>query len=564
MIIDAVSATFGVLTVSEFPAIDKMLIDSNHIESEMTGAGVQIHILADQQDNFKVTKNTIETSSSSFAQGRYGIALESVVNGIGHEVNHNDVDGTTTGQTLQCAIHIEDSPNVSLCDNHTDLSKRGVHLAGNNMPLEMRSSDIDVHERGLYLTGSVGSPMPWNGDQRRFDNRWSTNQSHYSEHAAECESNSENNFFWVQNSNTDILPPNRDPLLDLWFKVETGTINACQTPATPIDGRITAWDTLLMDDELFDTTYSDASQWIAKKEFMYKLMRIDSLRPTNSKMDTFYNDHIDSSYAKHAAVELLYFEAMELSDSLQTLVDSTHDLIQDALEELLLVDTSQTKTIDTLNLDSTALNSATTWIDSIKVLSDSLDNHHSEITRLQDDLLSSAIDSLTDLPKNEQHEEDNYWLLQIRLKRALNDSITSVQYDTLKSIASRDAGEFGRTVLLARAFIYPCSDPGFLDGADTVSAGQSAITSSETADVTSNEWSVVSNPTSGECSIVWDQRASGYLLITDVNGKAVANRPVRDALTQRFSLQGLPAGTYFVIFRNTTGITSSQKLILTE
>ncbi len=559
----------GILITGTVPSLDIGLVSHNIITANTTVVYVQngIEIMAGFPDRFRALDNNVTYNDHvNLDNGkRWGISML-YGTGINHRLQGNTciANGGSNGQGY-CGIHLEDMPNVTMCNNSVDNFEHGIHFFGGCPGLGFWDNTMNRHLRAavrLQNNSNLLSNTPgFIGTHTRTGNRWPVL------------STAMNNSSWNgQPFNRLIVPANLAPFSPTTFipasfgTVAAGNETICQQPPTFGDeggGILTDFDQWVKDGT---SGFPTLSAWEARRQFMYKLMRFPELLLSDSTVNNFYQTQINTTSGKFAQVDFRY---------LQTVLQITN--AENASSNLLAVQRNTLiEGLNSLGQTNGAVTPATTpsnsQIMAKKAMLDSWKTNLVSRNALKQEVfthrlakIQEAQQLLASIATSSVHESNWKIIEGIRLARYTGLGEDETSLDMLRAIAIQ-CPEIAGGSAVAALYMLPEVEIGLLRPDEQTGLAINCLAeprgSNKEIKSRTGLLKLSPNPANDRFSIEFLGEESGVWEIISPQGKKVLHGRV--SKTQALSVETtlLSEGVFIFVFTSSLGTRASEKFIV--
>lgn len=569
-------------------------LDAHHLSSDGPFVCHGIHIQAPStviNSGILVGGNTLHYSSGHNLDGQdspnLGIVME-FVKGKRNEIVGNGIFSRlffgilSTGEDaswMKCGIHVDESPNLDICDNTGDDLHRLFHLSGalgycdfaiNNMSQTTCWYGLHCKKQPGSANTTFGAAQLWH------QNTWSTTPIQYMLRSASNDDFSggvsSNNQFVVDPSipgnmapGLTSVPPRVSPS-NLFFNQPTGVDNSdCLSGDAPPDPErppLSGWE----DDVIGGTyPYESASQaWDMRRDLLSDLMRYPALRAPGSPLQIWYDNQVGSSPWHYARFEQLYSDAFQLTATLQTTLDNARDLSLLRVEELAYLDSLQNA--DLATEDTTVLQQQWDKAAELIIAQNDLAVQTAQAYGARQAALNAAETQYDALPHVEVWENNRRTYYNLMLQQARGIVLSSSDLVTVRSIANQCPLQGGLVVrqipqLLPVSEAYQYTREDYWVGCvDSVQNRQQSSTTSPTAP----DVMLYPNPADQNVTLFFAQAADAATwAIHDIAGRLWKSGQVPQG---QFSLSiptaDLPKGIYFCSVNSRQGQIATLKVAI--
>lgn len=556
---------YGIYASGPVGAGDRMEITNNLIDVASTANYIiPIHVNAGLGDRFRILNDTINFNSVNYDYYRFGISMEhAYFSYVGHLISENIITGSGTHNPGQCAIHVDNARNVTICSNIMDHTFHGIHLLGSLDPCRVQNNDINAHAFGLHITESPVGGVPAIGTQLRHGNTWSTSSSDYTEWAAACQYDEmEMEFlvnpalsrFIVESTGLDKLPTLINPDED-WFFYIPGSTNYCAPADTIID------DLSFLQEEtatgnVGDYTETSLDDW----EMEYALMLTLRDNPAmlgNMNALSFYNTNSTTTSAGALSYSLQGLRQAMMPDSgEQEVIDEIHEDLGLLIDTLIGLENGYTTALDTTtgSIDTNFLNTKQSLFESLFDLMEEEQNWKDALATSREADLEDLKDFNDTITVTYIHEQNYKALNNYLIKLALGTA-TTMDYEDMVDIATLQSPDTsGSAVSLARNLLPLCHRTAYFTEEEGPSEHLEVFRPG-VVESAPDELTVYPNPADGNLFIRLPKGVAGNIDIRNADGKTMYAFEIGEPTGQTLHIdtKGWTAGVYFCsIYNNST------------
>jgi hypothetical protein len=554
---------WGAFVDATFPATDYMEIEDNLINVTSTASGLfPVWVEGGNANRFRVLKNTIEFSSVNNEPRRWGITMLEA-SGIEHEISFNRIFGSGTHNPGHCAIHLEQSKNVTLCANQVNHTRWGLHFAGDNAPCGVISNTIMAHETGVFITpASFGSPLtPRIGEQLRRGNTWSLTPGDYTDKAARCFNGVDPAHSIIK---TELPPPSLvHPPINLiepqqgWFMFDPGPSNSGCGGSIK---RFSDTEESLLSGAWPEGGVSADAFWEVEYGLLKKLWEDAGLREEASGAQEYFDGHDGSKLSQLSFVASLIKTGMLPPASLQQQIDNLREERRSIMEELAALEIGHEggeSPDPEFVVAKQALFSALATLSEQEVLL------KGEIDAFRAAALGEAAALNNSISPSNSFEAHQIALNSYAIKRVLGAANAADEAE-MRHIALDVSVEEGAGVpQRARRWLTLEEKMGLRSDSETGWDEEEAylpiVGGNPEAAVT---WRVAPNPAGDELTIFLPEGTSGGLRISDALGQTIFTRIINGEDSISTDSSNWPAGLYYIRLEKPDGQIWVQKVII--
>jgi len=554
----------GILVRGPVPSLDIGLISNNIVNANTSIVHRQygISVLAGLPDRYRVTGNTVTYNDPiNLANGnRWAISML-YGTGINHRLQNNTclALGGSNGQGY-CGIHLEDMPNVTMCNNSVNEFEHGIHFFGACNGLGFWQNTMDDHlNSSVRLQDNTNTNIQgFIGTHTRTANRWLL---------ARFAKN--NSTFAGFPQNRLILPQNILPFSPTLFvnfgQVMAGAETVCIQPPTyggEGGGEMTGYDHWVKEGA---SGASATSVWEAKKALMYKIMRFPELKTADATVNSFYDAEYTTTAGKFAQADHLFLQSVQLitesqNNSISTLTGQRNNIL------------SQLYTLDESNSSLGALSTA--QLEAKKALLDAWKANFSNRLALKQQLAAQRLISIQQAQQllsgiaTTTAQESNWKTIQtIRFNRALGLADNETSLNQLRGIAAQCPQTAGSSAIEA-IYMLPIEEiAALLPDEQTGLSGNCAARPGERhirTETTLNTLLVSPNPTKDWLSVEIPIECDGRWEVIDVQGRVSIKGRLAKTRTFLVETAALPEGVYVVTVTTTEGTRYAHKFLVSK
>ncbi len=566
---NGINEIYGIFINSPLPASDEMIIKENVIEIQSAVTNSQVYpiqIWMEQSDKFLVLNNEIYFNNSNYASSRWGISM---INGSGQGsiVGGNTVVGASSSHYAgQCAIHLDASKNIRLCDNNVDKTLRGFHFAGNNDNSEFISNSIGSHDQGIYLATPVvtASSSPIMGDQIRRLNQWNgTYPTGTLKGGAVRVSTADPllSEFKIQTGGSPYFPPSIYNNAG-WFSVQSGLTEDCNLALkeSSTQNKFSRIRKLVATENL-GLSLTDEEENELKRDALLQFLLEPVLIEKIPNSTRFLKNNLNTPGAKMVEIDVELKKALVMSNGLskkliellnekQVIIDQLGAIgiqyyINEELDSVtyqrlknnLLSELAKKEELHT-NLENTIVTSRESKLKQVSVLNNQLGNGQ----------------------RNLQNQKDlNDFIILKALKKRYNE-----QLNTILNIARMDKKDGGRAVISARAMLPLPEIGSYIKEEDHLNEQKTGNLKTESFEDKYQNFDLINiypNPAGNLLTLTLSEKIEGELIITDLLGKIVLKQVVNFENTT-LDVSNLNKGVYIISVVQEDGISASKKFVI--
>lgn len=544
----------GIWVFAPLPTLDIGLISNNtfSINSAVNIRQNGIDVQAGLGDRFRVLGNNVSHTDANMLQYqfRFGIAMI-MGQGINHRLQNNTCIGGTTGNPLggTCAIHLEDMPNVTTCNNNVDQFEHGFHFYGGCNGLGYWQNTMNNHFHSLRVQNNLQNMnQGFIGTHTLTANRWLVGIV------------ATNNSNWIGPPANQIrVPQNALPFSPTMFNpqgfgaVVMGVETACMQPPTAAsegEGELTEYDKWVAEGA---SGAAPASAWEEKRKLMFKLLRFPSLANSDVVVNNFYNTEYNTTLGKLAQAEYLFFSSvLQATETQNNNVTTLADQRTSLLEQLQDMDEANS------NLDPGAATAPAivaakqALLDTWKANFGDRTTLGQQMAALRQGVIQQAQQFLTAVATGNVQEANWKTILGIRFNSALGAWPDETTLNQLRNIAAQCPEEVGNAAIAA-LYMLPEEEIDQLlpQEQDGLSANCSERNNKNF--VEASLLRVSPNPAQDRLLAELPAAASGTWEVFDLAGRPVLTG--RFEATRTFSIQtgALQSGIYLLSLRTSDG-----------
>lgn len=502
-------------------ADDNFLVENNsvYIGTTSLNSAVGIHIgNGVSKSNSIVNRNDVSYNCSKKPNGinRFGIYFD-VVSGTNQKITNNIVN--SNNKTGQCAIHVEDSPNMLICSNSVNNLENGLHFQGNAANSVVGENIIGKASAGFWVQNSAVN----NGDigiQTLRNNQWLPNASDYSILAAANTAKiPKNSKIFVQNTSPTVLAITRNPfVLGDWFDIKNDVVNGCSTAGNVIQDKFSSseWDIInhVIQEE---GTYTDISLWDAKYRILVKMIEDPFLRNIDNNTQDFYNQYQGAVIAKLAAIDIDMRNLAAVGSAYQNNLDVLSEQKISLYDQIAVIDNSFLTVPD--NIDNTKAAQKAQLLGQIRALENSIQEVRSVLLAERNTAANDVLQHNNSINANYLNEMSRQKLNQLRLVRLSGQEWTANNFNDAYTLAISDPYTVGAAVKEARSLLPYTALQGFIspehDDAESRSGKR------QKKNINTNGIVVYPNPSIGYLDIRFPTALEGDYLVTNILGEVV-------------------------------------------
>ena len=555
----------GILVRGPVPSLDIGLISNNIVNANTRIVHLQygISVQAGLPDRYRVMGNTVTYSDPiNLANGRRWAISMLYGTGINHRLQNNTclALGGSNGQGY-CGIHLEDMPNVTMCNNSVNQFEHGIHFFGACNGLGFWQNTMNDHlNSSVRLQDNVNTiNQGFIGTHTRTANRWTL---------ARAATNNSTFPIGVP-FNRLIVPENNlqfSPTIFVNFgQIIPGDETTCTQPPTyggEGGGEMTGYDHWVKEGASGATA---TSVWEAKKALMYKIMRFPELKTADATVNSFYNAEYTTTVGKFAQADYLFLQ------SVQQITESQNNSCTTLAGQRDVI-LSQLYTLDQSNSSLSALSTAQVQVK--KALLDAWKTNFSNRLVLKQQLASQRLVSIQQAQQvlseitTSTAQESNWKTIQtIRFNRALGIIDNETSLNQLRGIAAQCPQTAGSSAIEAIymlpiaeiAALFPDEQTG-LSGNCAARPGERHIRT----ETTLNTLLVSPNPTKDWLSVEIPIECDGRWEVIDVQGRVSINGRLAKTRTFLVETAALPEGVYVVTVTTTEGTRYVHKFLVAK
>lgn len=545
------SKRFGIFVDCALVSSLPLLISENTLNIPGMGSslfGIFVEAAGSSNRN-EISDNQVNFLDLIFKVERWGIVFKNLT-GTENKITDNSITGIRilkgkTEYSGQCAIHIEDSRKVEVCDNTVNNTARGFHLLGNNDKSLLKNNNFNFHERGLFMAFSELTPIVLIGEQVRHGNLWSVAPEAYDLYAAEYASPL---FlfspFITESTNPAVLPPAQllNPSQD-WFKFESGSLNYCTGGGAP--EKISSFDELSLNGNISNYVSGSNDLWEAGFQLMTDLYRDPGLLSQHYLASSYFNARQNTALGRLASIAYQLEEALEVPANMETDLDNIRLQRTEWLDSLIALENTYTDTLAQPAFNVGFLAAKKQAFAQLRPLYLQEKDQKTLIRQQRAQQWSAAAGFNQATAASTSQEQAYKTLFDYGIKRVLQSNSPADDAFIQALAAGQSPATDGGAVVLARAWLDPCAQVALLDdGAEGSSRGIQAV---DPADVYAETDRMVlsPNPGDGGIKVIFPKGATGTLRVISPLGRVVLSYPVASETTAYIDGTAWPPGLYY-------------------
>jgi Secretion system C-terminal sorting domain len=548
-----------VLVSSVVPAKDWMDISLDTIEM-IGGAGAAVNgIWVSPQsigNGYRVLNNIIDCNTSNVNGEQNGILMEGGAATSGQMISHNQVFGSGTTQSTDCAIRVTRSEGVLVCDNFVDRFARGFSFLGKNSGMTFRSNTIRRHkEVGLEIAPNFGVAAEI-GIQTLNSNFWSATQSDYPVLAASLAGDIPASQFFVYDMTNPAETPPKRSMPATWFQAKVGNFNQCDDQILTPNPKISLLEREIMQ-KTANNTDLPAWQFFEYRRGIYeKLLQNPDLSIGDVDATYFWNSWTNTNIEKFARVQNLIYNSVDGIGNLQNQLEIVRANQWQKSAELAILEAN----IDVSTITDAFFTAKKLKLEALAQLNDQERSIRSLIRTNVATALDQAIGVNNIISPVNAWETHRKTLNFLRIKRIKGQPLSNSEVVTLEFMANLPIEQTGFAKSEAVKLLPLCKFKQ-LNAAAVVQHGNAYIQPQKIAGSTIN---VYPNPTSDKINVEFAKSATGILQIVSITGTVMSNQTIREANQTILDLTTFESGIYFVRFQAENGIITTKKIIITR
>jgi hypothetical protein len=483
--------------------------------------------------------------------------------GLFQNINRNTLLGryfaggaTLTRDHLRCAVHIINTPNLTVCSNNSNNITNNYHFSGNCGGLEFGANTIGNGDFGL-VTGNGGgaTTIPQTHPHRR--NQWTGT---YSLNSASHISGTQNLDWLVDPASNPVFLPPPVTIPGNWFRTEAEPAtwqNPCQSmnAAEPPTRELTL--NFLNGVYGFPNTTAIAD---FETNLLYQIIRYPAAIASNTAATQYYTNRVGSTIWKLAKGRRMLDEVYLNTDQNQLNLDLLQTTSQNLSRQVLVIDQSGSATTDSLLQEQKRL------------LLEQLDQNRQDMEVLntaiqisRKPLLDAAFDYINNISVSNDWETQRKTLLLL-VAKACTSQVWDINDNTnLRSIANLCPTVYGDIVVMAREMLPNNETNVFPHEGDDPACG-SRENHEPHEEIHQNEvkLSIFPNPTNDMLNVQFSVPFTGSVEIYDISGVVITTKNYTDTSTVVFGTSTFPSGIYTLRCTPNGGQSQMHRLVVTH
>jgi Right handed beta helix region len=527
---------------------------------------------------YNVNNNTLDYTNTQGYSGKsktLGIVME-MVNGSGNQVKNNTVNsnflpesvygGEESRSNVKCGFHIDRSPNVLVCSNHSAECYRGYHFSG-----ALGFCDFARNEVGSALYGIAAISQPNSGgtsmgQQDFHENEWTGTYDFWGALFVGILNPATDRFF------VDVtpplpgapnrMPPSVSPLLG-WFTPgeptpaipENSSCIGGEQP--PTSGGFTGEETAIIKGTQGTT---DAPNWDIARRLYRRLIENPDLRPLGSEAKAFYDAQTNSSFGRYAQAERQYQSVHLLPSAQETQVFGAATQVavwRDSLAHLI-----QLEAVDTSSITPVLQAKIAAVLPLLETAQAQMDATAAQASLIVGNALLQTSVTVNALPSSSVHEGNLKIWLQIAIKSNTEPGLDATDYSALKSIAEQ-CPNLGGEVVTKAAWMLPYDDMAAYQDEAYWDYCDVKERESPKVDKVEEGLQLIPNPAMDKAYLHTPPGfGSGNWHLMDLNGRSLTQGVIAtDYGTTVIDLSALPEGMYLIKAQSPSGRSLTIKLV---
>ena len=460
-----------------------------------------------------------------------------------------------TRDHLRCAVHIVNTPNLTVCSNNSNNTTNNYHFSSNCGGLEFGANSIGNGDFGLVTDGGA-TTIPLTHPHRH--NQW-TGGTYSLNSARHITSSQGLNWFVDPAINPAFLPP---PVINpiTWFNVQTEPAtwqNPCESmmAAEPPTKELTL--------NFLNGTYGFPNATaIADFEtnLLYQIIRYPATTASNTAATQYYTNRVGSTIWKLAKGRRMLDEAYLTTDQNQSNLDQLQTTAQNLTEQVLVIDQSGSATTDSLLQEQKRL-----LLEQLDQNRQSMEALSIAIQATRTPLLDAAFDYINNISVSNDWETQRKTLLLLVAKACTSQAWDINDNTNLRSIANLCPTVYGDIVVMAREML-PNNETNVFphEGDDPACGSRENHGSHEEIDQDEVKLSIFPNPTNDMLNVQFSVPFTGSVEIYDISGVVITTKNYTDTSTVVFGTRTFPSGIYTLRCTPNGGQSQMHRLVVTH
>lgn len=551
-----------------------------------TSACHGIHVSYQTASGYEVDRNRLFYNATTPPTGdspNLGISFV-LVNGQRNKITANEVNATLFGSPSQeegaswmkCAYHLDQSPNLDVCENTGNNTYRLFHLSGNLNYCDFAKNSMRTHYYGVLCKKDGGSYNTFMGQQKWHENTWLSAGSYekYSAYHQDFPNGVDisTNLFRVLPNVPEHMPPGANlnpPKVKPanWFVAlptnppnDVENSDCIEGNALEPEPRLGGWD-----DKVMDNTYpfeSAAQTWDMQRELNYKLLEYPEERPTSSAAQVWYDAQVNSSPWQFARFEQLYFNAFKIPIADQNTLDSARNKLKVKFTEFAYLDSLQNAAPSE---DSIIRQQQSDKAIELVAAQNDFVTLAQQANNTVQTALGAAATQYNNLPTAQVWETSRKTLYGFWLKQAVGQDLTETDLNTARNISNLCPLEAGLAVRemplilpIPEAYEYAREDY-WENCVDSVQERSEIYRVAPIA----NALSIYPNPAQNQFTLFLTKPMAADWSLIDLSGRTWRNGKFSDKQNSVVvNTESLPAGVYFCTVRTQDGTLLTHKVVI--